>query len=129
MSLEPGDRALFLRRALRKRCPQCGDGALFRGFARLNDGCPSCALVFRRESGSQTGAMYVSAVVTEMAAMAMALAMYFFTDWSTPVALTVGTLFILVFSYLFLPVAMACWTAVEYATDVANAEKWVQPRR
>ena len=129
MALQPGDRLLFFRRALRKRCPQCGEGALFRRFARLHERCPVCDLTYRRESGSQTGAMYFCAAVTEVFAAAIALALFFFTDWSTPVALTVGVVTVLAFSYSFLPVSMAFWTAVEYATDVMNSERWTAPRR
>ncbi len=127
MSTTP-DKPLFFRRALRKRCPQCGEGPLFRAFARMNETCATCGLRFRRESGSQTGAMYFCAAVSEIFAAALALGLYFFTDWSTPVALGIGTVLVLGFSYLFLPVSMAFWTAVEYATDVSNGERWVNPR-
>jgi uncharacterized protein (DUF983 family) len=121
-------RLLFLRRALRKRCPQCGRGALFRGFARLHVRCGECGLVYRRESGSQTGSMYLSAAVTELFAALVALALFFATDWSKTVALTVGVAVVLAFSYLFLPISMAAWVAVEYATDFSNGESWAQPR-
>ena len=127
MSTTP-DKPLFFRRALRKRCPQCGEGPLFRAFARMNETCATCGLRFRRESGSQTGARYFCAAVSEIFAAALALGLYFFTDWSTPVALGIGTVLVLGFSYLFLPVSMAFWTAVEYATDVSNGERWVNPR-
>ena len=127
MSTTP-DKPLFFRRALRKRCPQCGEGPLFRAFARMNVTCATCGLRFRRESGSQTGAMYFCAAVSEIFAAALALGLYFFTDWSTPVARGIGTVLVLGFSYLFLPVSMAFWTAVEYATDVSNGERWVNPR-
>src|SRR5688572_9065264 len=108
------DRLLFVRRALRRRCPQCGEGQLFRRFARLHERCPVCGLVFRRESGSQTGSMYLSAAVTEIFAALVALALFFFTDWSTTVALTVGAIAVIGFSYSFLPTSMALWTAIEY---------------
>jgi uncharacterized protein (DUF983 family) len=129
MALVAGDRARFSGRALRKRCPQCGEGKLFRGFARLHERCPHCGLVYRRESGSQTGAMYISAAVSELFAALVALSLFFFTDWSTTVALTVGVLFVVTFSYTFLPIAMSAWVAVEYTTDVMNGERWVDPRR
>lgn len=129
MTLQPGDRALFLRRVLRKRCPQCGEGALFRGFARLNDACAACGLVFRRESGAQTGSMYLSAAVSEIFAAAVALALFFVTPWKPAVELTLGIAFVLGFSYAFLPLSIALWTAVEYLVDVSNGESWTAPRR
>ncbi len=122
-------RWLFFRRALRKCCPQCGAGALFRGFARLNTECPGCGLRFRREHGSQTGAMYLSATLTEIFAAALALALFFLTDLDKFTALGLGVAVVVAVSYLLLPLTMAVWTAVEYATDVSNSEPWTAPRR
>ena len=75
-----------------------------------------------------TGAMYVSAVVTEIFAAALAVLLFLATDWSASVAVPVGIALVIAFSYLFLPYAMAVWVAIEYATDVANGESWVSPR-
>ncbi|MCC7013820.1 MAG: DUF983 domain-containing protein [Planctomycetes bacterium] len=128
MTTDAPGRWTFFRRALRKRCPQCGKGALFARFARLHERCGECDLQFRREAGAQTGSMYFSAAVTEIFAMAVALSLFFFTDWSKPVALSVGVIVVLGFSYCFLPIGMAFWTAVEYSVDVSNGESWVAPR-
>ena len=122
------DRKLFLLRALRSCCPQCGAGPLFAGYAKLLPACPVCRLVYRREQGSMTGSMYLSAVVTEVFAALVALALFFATDWSTPVALGVGFVLVALFAVLWLPRSMALWVAVEYATDVHNGETWTSPR-
>lgn len=118
----------FLRRAWRRRCPQCGVGSLFRRYARLETQCPECGLLFRRESGSQTGSMYLCAAVTEVFAALIALTLFFATSWSTATALSVGGVLVVAFSYVFLPLSMATWVAVEYATDVSNGEPWARPR-
>ena len=39
-----------LGRGLRKRCPHCGRGRLFLGWAHL-PGCPHCGLLFVRNPG------------------------------------------------------------------------------
>src|SRR5260221_263197 len=39
-----------LRRALRKRCPHCGEGPLFSGWSQL-ERCSTCGLVFARNPG------------------------------------------------------------------------------
>lgn len=128
MSSAFAQRKRFALRALQSRCPQCAEGPLFAGYARLHPACPACGLVYRRESGAMTGSMYLSAVVTEIFAAVLALVLFFATDWSTPVALTVGLSLVLVFSYVWLPRAIALWVATEYATDVANGESWTRPR-
>jgi uncharacterized protein (DUF983 family) len=33
-----------IRRGWRGRCPRCGEGALFRGFLKMQSVCPVCAL-------------------------------------------------------------------------------------
>ena len=122
-------RRRVLRRVLGSRaCPQCGEGRLFRSWARLEERCTACELVFRREAGAMTGSMYATAVVTEIfAALLIGLA-WIFTDWTTPVFIAVAIPTVLAFSALALPACQAFWVAVEYLTDVGNDEPWVRPR-
>ncbi len=40
-----------LRRGLSKRCPNCGRGALFAGWARHLERCSVCGLVYERNQG------------------------------------------------------------------------------
>lgn len=124
----PGWRWRAFRRALGRRCPQCGDGRLFGGVFRLREACETCGLRYRREPGAQTGSMYVSAAVTELFAASLALALFLLTDLDVRAGLALGVPLVVGFCYLFLPVSMAFWAAVEYATDVSNREPWAQPR-
>ncbi len=118
----------FFARALRGRCPQCGAGLLFRTWARLAEACSRCGLVYRRESGAQTGSMYLSAAVTQVFAAAVIFAFAVGTDRPAWRMIAVGLPLVLAFCAFFLPRSMALWVAVEYATDVGNGEPWVAPR-
>jgi uncharacterized protein (DUF983 family) len=40
-----------LRRGLLRRCPNCGLGPLFTGWARHVERCPACGLVYERNPG------------------------------------------------------------------------------
>jgi uncharacterized protein (DUF983 family) len=40
-----------LRRGISKRCPHCGQGALFSGWAHHLDRCSVCGLVYERNPG------------------------------------------------------------------------------
>lgn len=53
-------RASVISRALRLRCPRCGEGALFRGLVQMHDACPVCGLSFRREPGFYLGSIYLN---------------------------------------------------------------------
>ena len=124
-----GWRRTLLKRAVAKRCPQCGANTLFAGYARLAPECSACGLIFRREQGAQTGSMYVSAAITEVFAALVILAVVALTDWSTTTRIAVGAPLVLVFCFLFLPYSQALWVAVEYGTDLHNGEDWVKPQR
>lgn len=40
-----------LRRGLRRRCPRCGDGALFQRGIKPYERCSACDLLFQRDYG------------------------------------------------------------------------------
>jgi len=40
-----------MRRGLSKRCPHCGKGPLFEGWAHHLERCPACGLVYERNPG------------------------------------------------------------------------------
>lgn len=48
-----------VKRGLRFRCPNCGDGRVFYSFFKMRDECPVCGLSFYPESGYYAGAMYL----------------------------------------------------------------------
>lgn len=116
----------FVGRAWHGLCPKCGRGRIFRSRFRLVEQCDACGLLMRREAGAMTGQMYLSAVITEIAAAVMVLAIFFLTDWSPLTSIAVGLPLIVIFSYLVMPRSMALWVAVEFMTDVANRETWTQ---
>jgi uncharacterized protein (DUF983 family) len=49
-----------LRRALRLRCPRCGEGKLFHGWNKLNESCPACGLVYEKQTGDTWFFMYMT---------------------------------------------------------------------
>ncbi len=128
--VSPGASALpaVFRRVLRRRCPQCERGPLFRSYARLHPSCSECGLVYRREQGAQTGSMYLTAAVNQVFAALVIGCIWIFFDWSVVRSLVVGVPLVALFSVLFLPLSMALWVGVEYATDVGNREDWTQLR-
>ena len=115
-------------RALRLRCPQCGGARIFRAYGRVREACPACGLRFRREQGSQTGPMYLTAAVNQLFAAGVIGAIWMGTDWGLVTSLLVGIPVVLVFCFAFLPWAQSIWVGVEYATDAVNREEWVEPR-
>ena len=52
-------------RGLRKRCPRCGQGKVFKSYFKMNDACSVCGYAFLREPGYWTGAMTVNIAACE----------------------------------------------------------------
>lgn len=50
----------LLWRALKLRCPRCGEGKLFSGIVRMPDRCPECNLLINRAPGYYLGSTYVN---------------------------------------------------------------------
>ncbi|MBX7118373.1 MAG: DUF983 domain-containing protein [Gemmatimonadaceae bacterium] len=62
----PSSGARILR-ACTLRCPECGGGGLFRGWLRIKDRCPTCALKLDRGTpGHFVGAYLVNLIVAEL---------------------------------------------------------------
>lgn len=77
-------RSTLLSRALRRRCPRCGGGPLFRQWIRMADQCPQCGLAFSRgESGYQLGAMWFNLLLAEAVSVGVFLTTVYLT-WPNP---------------------------------------------
>lgn len=56
-----------LRTALRRGCPNCGDGRIWEGWLTLRDRCPSCGIApARGEHDFFIGAVLVNFVLAEL---------------------------------------------------------------
>jgi len=73
MRNKPGIKTL-ISRGLRKRCPRCGEGEIFRRWHEVRPHCESCGLELQDREGDCWGFMYVStAVLTGLFFIAMLL--------------------------------------------------------
>lgn len=69
---DPGGRTT-LTGALRRACPRCGSGGIFRTWGQLHDRCPRCGLSFEREEGYWVGALIVNIGVAQVLFFALFL--------------------------------------------------------
>ena len=49
------DKKILLARGWRKKCPQCGEGPLYRRWFTLHDQCPVCGLRYLPDQGDLFG--------------------------------------------------------------------------
>lgn len=96
------------------------DGRVFRRFIWMNERCPRCGLVFEREPGYFTGAMYVSYAIGILATAPVYFVMlYLGTDAWVILAVTatiVAVLFPLLFRY-----SRVFWMHLDRAVNPGDA--------
>jgi uncharacterized protein (DUF983 family) len=108
----------MLSRALRRRCPRCGERSIWKSWFNTKDRCPRCAHVFEREEG-----YWVMAVVVNTALVEVIFGIFFVgavvaswpeIDWSRLLIVALVTNGILPF--LFFPFSKTLWIALDLRT-------------
>lgn len=100
-----------LGRALRLRCPRCGEGALFRRFLASHDACSACSLDFRQEPGYYVGAMWLNYGAAALTGIAAGFLLV--ERWPSRVLVPALAAWGLLFPILFFHHARAIWLAGE----------------
>jgi uncharacterized protein (DUF983 family) len=118
-----------LARALRLRCPWCGEGRLFARWFRMHERCGGCGLKFEREAGYFLGSIYVNYGVAVVLALALHLPMQYAWHVRTQLqAIVLGAL-AAGFGLVFFRWARALWLAFDVAVDPPEAHEFVPARR
>jgi uncharacterized protein (DUF983 family) len=107
---DPGVRQAVFR-GLRRRCPRCGDGPLFRKWFTMHERCSSCDLCFEGQSGDLWGFWVITDRIFLFGAI---LALYFgFTpeSWIVRGALLAGLVAAIVVT---MPHRQGAFVALDY---------------
>jgi uncharacterized protein (DUF983 family) len=110
-----------VRNALRSRCPNCREGALFRN--RLNGvlpSCPRCGLSYFRESGYYVGGMiitYVATAVVLLIAYLITLLIPLVVNFSENIKFTAWVAFGVLLALLLVRPAYSLWITLDFWVD------------
>lgn len=103
---------------LRGHCPSCRVGEIFAGTFSMNPKCPECELLFDREPGYFTGAMYISYAMAVPITAAIALTTsYIFPGWSFERVIGVAFAALLPLSPLFFRYSRILWIHFDRTVD------------
>lgn len=120
----PPARTMF-GRALRRRCPVCGGGHLFRHWFHMHERCPRCHVRLERVEGSWSGSVGLNMIVT-FTCLFLALLIGFLATWpdvsATTLALVAGPVAVLV-PLLFFPLSKTLWLATELSMRPLAADE------
>jgi uncharacterized protein (DUF983 family) len=107
----------LLWRALRLRCPRCGEGVAFRGWFAMYDACPVCGRKFQRAPGYFLGAIYFNYGVTAALMIAGYFALFFWQGRVSHLELGFLAAFCLLFPLWFFRYSRALWMAFDESWD------------
>ena len=108
---------VLLGRALRRRCPYCGGGGIFKGWFELRDRCPTCGVSFDREEGYFLGALAINLIVAECLAVAVVVLLMVFSDLSLIPLEAIGISLAIGLPILFYPYSQTLWMALDLQLD------------
>jgi uncharacterized protein (DUF983 family) len=107
----------ILSRALRLRCPRCGEGILFRSWFRMRAQCDWCGLVYEREPGFFLGSVYVNYGLTAMLTTVMYISLLAADVASPETLLAWMAAFCVVFPIAFFRHARSLWLGFDQYWD------------
>lgn len=119
--------SLLLRRALRLRCPVCGVGRIYSGYAAMAARCSDCRYGFERESGYFLGSIYFNYGLTGGLVMVTLLSLQFGAHASEWVQAAIVLPLAVLFPLLFFRFARSLWMAMDLCFDGPKASDF-EPR-
>jgi uncharacterized protein (DUF983 family) len=124
-AVNPPRRPELLLRGLRRRCPLCGSGHLFRLWVSMVERCPRCDLRFERVEGHWIGAIGLNTVGSFANLLVVVAGGTALTVPDVPafplMAAALATAVIL--PVVFQPVSRTLWTAIDLAVRPIEADE------
>jgi len=109
-------RTLFWR-AVRLRCPLCGQGRLYSSWLRMNAHCEQCGAKFEREAGFFLGSIYFNYGLTALLVTVTYLILFFKRLESHPLTMAGTLAFVVLFPLWFHRYARSLWLGFDQFMD------------
>jgi uncharacterized protein (DUF983 family) len=104
----------LIYRALARRCPVCGRGAIFRSHFSMNRNCPACGVVFWKDPGESLGAMYLDYAVATAVFLIGWLPLALLTNLSDTLQIAILGALAVASVLVFYPFTRSAWTVLVY---------------
>ncbi len=104
-------------RAIRRRCPVCGQGHLFHRWFWMVERCPRCGLQFERAEGTWSGSVGLNMIVTFALLFFVMISVFLATypDVSTrTLAVSAGAVAVIC-PFAFFPLSRTVWLSIDLA--------------
>ena len=114
----------MIARALRRKCPRCGESA-YESFFGMREHCRRCGLEFEREEGYWVGAMIINTTVTFATFLIVFGGSIVLTwpdiPWPAVLAVTIAANVLI--PIWFYPVSKTLWMALELSWHPLEEEE------
>jgi len=119
----PAGVSRVLARALRLRCPRCGESALFTGPFTMQQRCASCGLTYEREPGYFVGAIYLNYGVTAVLALGITWSLDLAVGLTLRQQLVVAIAVAALVPLAFFRYSRSLWLALDYLVTRADERR------
>lgn len=117
MSTEQRSALPVLWRAIRLRCPACGQSSLIERPFHIRHHCPSCRSLFKREEGFFVGAILANVITTEFVILVVCLVWLLVVGGSYQTVLLGLFVLALLFPLAFFHHSWSFWLAFDYLIE------------
>ncbi len=104
-------------RALRLKCPRCGEGPLFKNWFVMHAKCPHCGLRYERAPGYFLGSAYVNYGIIALSMTAMYMGLHFGAGYSNQVLAPPLIAYCIILPLFLFRYARAWWLAMDCYCD------------
>jgi len=106
-----------LSRAIRLRCPACGQSSLIERPFHIRHHCPACRSLFKREEGFFVGAILANIITTEFVILVVCLISLLVVGASYQTVLVGLFILAVMFPLLFFHHSWSLWLAFDYLIE------------
>jgi len=115
--------ARVVARALRLRCPRCGETRLYRGWFAMHERCAACGYRYEREQGYFIGAIYINYAATIAVAAGGVILLDDLVGLSLRTQLVLGIALAALVPLVFFRYSRSLWLAVVYLATRADRRR------
>lgn len=106
-----------LSRALRLRCPVCGESSIVQSPFHIKHECPACDALFKREDGFFVGAIMANVVTTEFVILVLYVLSLPVIDTRFDLVLTCLSVVALIFPVAFYHHSWSFWLGFDHIVE------------
>ena len=115
----------MIRRALARRCPNCGARGIFTSWFKMRDRCPTCGHVYSREQGYWVMAIVINTAIAEAIFGVLFIGGLIITapDFAWAPLLGIAIVTNTIVPLIFYPISKTLWVAVDLFMHPAGAAR------